>query len=329
MQDSERTGEGLSAEILRRCGPIAGSFLTVARGVDVEKLVSLLTASGVPGHLPLAEEMRRSYFNVVCQRLAQAEIIEVPTLAIGLLELHNHQEFRRNVENLSGILTTNHDGLLQVASQAVFGAVNLGFTFRSQDFASLEAGGVPLLSQLHGSFTWSPGVPIGVRRLRADAPYAPEMLWLPPAILKEAKAYPFNKLAAISHELLVNSCDVLRVVGSSMTQNDWNVLSLIFNAQCHREAVGRPIFNVELLVPPSTGANIQEQCSYLRGLTTIEHLSEGEFDLYQGEDWSSDAELRNVFAYWLKQKISYHHAHGNLGSGELQGAMAKIAGMTR
>jgi hypothetical protein len=39
-------GEGLSTRILRRCGASARSFLVEHKGIDIEKLLSLLTSSG-------------------------------------------------------------------------------------------------------------------------------------------------------------------------------------------------------------------------------------------------------------------------------------------
>ncbi len=320
-------GEGVSAGILRRSSVEYHHILAEDGGVDIEKLISLLAASGVARHTDLAEEMRRLYFNEVHRRLLAAKVA-APRLAIALLQMHKNTPFQQNVETLAGVLTTNHDGLLQIAFQDVFSAVNLGFRFVSPEFVPTLGGSVPPLIQLHGSFTWRFGMPIKVRKLRRASNYRRDRVWLPPTILKESKAYPFNKLAAGGYSLLFERCDVLRVVGSSLTQNDWNVLSLIFNAQRHREAVGKPAFKIELIMPHRDGVGIQRECSYLSGLTPIGYLTEGQFGAYKEDSSMQDPDMRNVFAYWLKEKITYHFRREEFGAiGELKGAMATVSGM--
>src|SRR6266542_1758899 len=212
------------------------------------------------------------------------------------------------------------------AFQKVYGAVNLGFPFVSPEFTLAGPNSIPLLLQLHGSFTWTFGVPMEVRRMRRESTYHPDTVWLPTTILKESKAYPFNRLAALAYALLVDRCDVLRVIGSSLTQNDWNVLSLIFNAQRHREAVNRSTFKLELIMPQRHGVGIEAECSYLSGLTPVGYLTEGRFEPYKEDPLDQDPGMSNVFAYWLKEKITHHYRRGEFGAGELRGAMATISG---
>jgi hypothetical protein len=197
----------------------------------------------------MADGMRQQYFEVIHSCLLQARIIDRPELAGALLELHRNDAFR-GIETLLGMITTNHDGLLQVASQAAHGGVKLGIPFVSTDFQQADTPDVPVVLQVHGSFTWRFGVPPQAACLRRDTTYSRETLWIPPSILKEAKAYPFNKLMALAYELL-RHCDVLRVIGASLTQNDWNVLSLIFNAQRHQQWSGSQVFRIEVVGPQS------------------------------------------------------------------------------
>jgi len=300
-------------------------FLGENEGKDIEKLISLLVASGVDSLSDLAEGIRQRYFWDIRNNLVKAEIIQSPKLAQGLLEMHNMQHFRDEVESLSGMLTTNHDGLLQIASQKVFGEINLGFLFDSDDgLKSTGSNDTPPILQLHGSFTWKFAVPIKVTKLRKSSPYSADTSWIPPTILKESKNYPFNKITALAYELLVKKCDVLRIIGSSLTQNDWNVLSLFFNAQRHRELVNDVPFQVQLITSHKTGEYISQQCSYLKNLTPIGFLSDGKFAAYKGK--SVPADMKNVFAYWLKEKIYYHRKRGDFGSGDITDTMAEIAG---
>ena len=327
MRDDNRFGEGVSTRILKRTGRAGATFLGEDHGVDIEKLISLLTASGIGQHSELAEKMRDYYFEEIRGRLASAKVIDSPELAVCLLEMHKDSRFTREVETLSGIFTTNHDGLLQIATGTVFGAVNIGFPFTSEHFIVADADSVPPILQLHGSFTWSFGVPIEVTRLQVGSRYVPGGIWIPPTILKESKNYPFNKLMGLAYELLAKRCDVLRVIGSSMTQNDWNVLSLIFNAQRHREVLTGAAFRIELIMPHDAGEEIRQLCSYLKNVTPIGYLTDGEFGTYKEGKLPAESELNNQFAYWLKQKIYYHRT--NNAFGVLGPTMAKVVGETR
>src|SRR5438876_9007222 len=125
MRDSEKRGEGLSTRILKRLPEPWRKRFLVDQGTDIEKLISLLGASGVSEHVKLAERIRRLYFEDICNNLADAKVLLAPQLAIGLLTMHNNEDFKRQ-ETLSGVISTNHDGLLQLASQRVNAALNLG-----------------------------------------------------------------------------------------------------------------------------------------------------------------------------------------------------------
>lgn len=327
MRDNEERGEnGVATRILNRISAKWKAFLGEDRAMDIEKLISLLAASSVESLSGLAEKIRRRYFLEIRRSLVLAKVIQRPKLATALLEMHSNDYFRNNVEILSGILTTNHDGLLQISCQEVFREVNLGFPFVSEELTPAISDTTPPLLQLHGSFTWKFGVPIVVKKLRKDLPYSAETIWIPPTILKEAKNYPFNKVTGMAYEVLAKQCDVLRVVGSSLTQNDWNVLSLIFNAQRHRELVRGAPFLIELITPHETGENIKQDCSYIKNITPVGYLTEGDFGDYKESNLTPDDERNNVFAYWLKEKIDYHRRRGEFGNIALGKTMAQIVG---
>src|SRR5258708_14354192 len=239
--------------------------------------------------------MRGECFCELRDSLATSGVIDNPKLAMQLLEMHNDRKFERETEVLSGVITTNHDGLLQIASQAIFGGLNIGLSFVSDEFAPVTSKVAPPLVQLHGSFTWQFGVPMRVAPVKAKSKYSVDTVWIPPTTMKESKHYPFNKLSGFAYELLAERCDVLRVVGASLTQNDWNVLSLIFNAQRHREFVRGSPFRIELIMPHSVGERIARECAYLRHLTPIGFLSEGNFSPYKDQEIAPESDLANPF----------------------------------
>ena len=314
MRDTRAFGEGITTRILNRTGRRPTRDFGSQQGVDIEKLISLLAASGIDEHTQLAETFRENYFNELRSSLATAEVRDNPLLAIRLLQLHRDRQFREEVETLSGIITTNHDGLLQVASQNVFKSINIGFNFSSENFTRANSNSVPPILQLHGTFTWQFDMPIKVERLRRTSKY-PDTVWIPPAILKESKNYPFNKLSGLAYELLANRCDVLRVVGASLSQNDWNILSLIFNAQRHRESTKGTAFLIELIMPQHDGERIVKECAYLKNINPIGFLTEGQFASYKSpEEIALRSELANPLAYWLGEKTNYHRSRQELSN---------------
>jgi hypothetical protein len=323
MRDSV-LGEGVSTRILKQLPKRWRSPFAADKGTDIEKLISLLVGCNISSYSGLAETIRKLYFEDVCRSLANSGMMANPQLSIAILDLHNNASFRAR-ETLSGIITTNHDGILQFASKEVHGAVNLGIPFVSTDV--VENAGLPPILQLHGSFTWQFEMPISVSFLTALSTYQKGTVWIPPSIAKDSKSYPFNKIAAMSYELLAHKCDILRVVGSSLTQNDWNVLSMIFTAQRHREIVGKKSFRIELIMPQPSGDVIVEQCSYLNEMFPIGHLSEGDFAAYKEADKTPiTTEMQNPLSYWLKEKLRFHQTRGELGSAPLNLRLAQIVG---
>src|SRR5437667_8366575 len=60
MTDTD-LGEGVSTGILSKLGT-EGEAFKADKGTDIEKVISLLTASGIDEHLALAQKMRKLYF---------------------------------------------------------------------------------------------------------------------------------------------------------------------------------------------------------------------------------------------------------------------------
>ncbi|MEP6911377.1 MAG: hypothetical protein ABI923_01405 [bacterium] len=317
--------EGVATRILKQ---LPSSMFGVDGDLDIEKAISLLTASGVGSHLQRAEEMRRLYFEDIRKSLIAAKILRQPKLAMGLLEMHNNPSFSSGVESLSAIITTNHDGLLQVASEKVLKAVNIGFPFESEDLTPANSKTLPPILQLHGSLTWRFAVPLKVSRLDATPRKLYDTMWIPPTIQKESKNYPFNKLNALAYEVLSERCDVLRVVGSSLTQNDWNILSLLFNAQRHRDRARKSSFGIELIMSQKGGLSIKTSCSYLKNALVIGSLSDGhfaEFKNFENRDPPAGSVWTNPFFFWLREKINFHLREGHFGSAGIESTMKEVA----
>lgn len=322
MKDSKRLGSGVSTRVLRRANIDRNLEIQEA---DIEKLISLLSASGIEEYRATAEELRGLYYKEILDTLSKAGILEKPKLAIGLLEMHKNAVFKK-VENLTGIITLNHDNLFQIASQKVHGCVNLGFKFDSNHFKYDENCIAPYIIQLHGSFNWKNSLTIEVLKLSTKSKYDKEILWIPPAILKEAKDYPYNKLMGLAYELLTKKCNLLRIIGCSLSQNDWNLISLIFNSQYYQYYFNdKNCFKIELIMDHETGEAIKKDYSYLRHLFSIGYLTDGKFSDYKDETRRS-TEMYNPFKYWLKTKARNHKKRKELDLVDIGETLKEILG---
>src|SRR5437870_681561 len=67
MGDTNDFPNGIATAVLDRLGPKGESF-KADKNPDIEKLISLLTASGIDKHLEVAEDMRQYYFEEICTR---------------------------------------------------------------------------------------------------------------------------------------------------------------------------------------------------------------------------------------------------------------------
>src|SRR5262249_24506010 len=107
MQDSNDLGEGIASRIVRLLdGKWQAAFFN-DKGIDIEKLISLLAASGLAEYVTLAATIRKLYYEDICATLAKARILSEPRLAISVLELHQIESLNAK-ETLAGIITTNH-----------------------------------------------------------------------------------------------------------------------------------------------------------------------------------------------------------------------------
>src|SRR5205807_540812 len=116
---------------------------------------------------------------------------------------------------------------------------------------------------------------------------------------------------------------------SAMTQNDWNILSLVFNAQRHNIFLGEKPFKIELIMPQKDAMATEKSSAYLMNIIPMASIKDGDFSSY--EEWTDDYPPSNMdegnpFFYWLNQKLNFHQSRGEFGANPLVGIMAKVAG---
>jgi hypothetical protein len=108
--------------------------------------------------------------------------------------------------------------------------------------------------------------------------------------------YPFNLLWGRAYELL--DCDILRVIGCKLSQNDWGLISLLFNTQLEAGNA----YQIELICSHESGEKIRERNGFLRNVKILGELENCQ-DLI-------DPEPLNVFESWLRSKIAVHRGRG-------------------
>ena len=95
---------------------------------------------------------------------------------------------------------------------------------------------------------------------------------------------------------------------------------------CYRLAVNKLNLDRDWHVSARPLSQNTTDCSYLKNLTPIGFLTEGEFEPYKEDVTSYTDEMKNPLFYWLKEKISFHVRQTDLGESPLHSVVAKIAG---
>jgi len=152
-----------------------------------------------------------------------------------------------------------------------------------------DKGHWPLL-KLHGSFDWFFDVNMDKILVRKSGNIN-TMQWIPPRLNKEYLNYPYNIIHGKAYELLVQ-CDILRVIGCGLNQNDIGLISLLFKTQ----KKGANPYSIDIIGSRPTRKNISERLGML--LTFAESF-------YENNDWGKlgKPDTENPFLDWLYFKI--------------------------
>ena len=260
---------------------------------DIELYISLLESLGIKKYSSAATKLRDIFCECIQEGLIQAGKPIEPLLAMALLEMHNAPEIQA-FEQLNGIITLNYDNLLDRAFNKILGGVNYGIACKCVSGNYNISQKEPPLIKLHGSFNWRTGFPIRiVDGRKAHLRGQKEMIWIPPSIEKEMDRYPFNLLWGRAFELL--DCDTLRIVGCSLSRNDWGVLSLLFFSQLG--SAPKRSYQIEIINQQKMGNDMRREIGFLRHLKVL-----GELDGCQEFD-NEQLKIPNVFETWLKRKL--------------------------
>jgi hypothetical protein len=274
---------------------------------DFEQIITFLEDSPSRSHRDFAADMKLIFSSVLRSRLddVKAELGDVHSLLYAaLIDMHLIPD---SPERLNGFLTLNYDVFLEHAIQFHLAhSVDYGVAVGGTDAA---AEGIRVL-KLHGSFGWSDAWPIA---LATDSTAG---LWIPPGIRKAKSEYPFNAIWGLARELL--ECDILRIIGCNLGQNDWDLVSLLFTT-IHSHHAGEK-YEVEVIAWPDDAERMARNFPYLNVKSILEIDGIGrsvvaevlgcaptEFDDLAMPDRelvrkNTRAKVGNPFAFWLTQK---------------------------
>lgn len=242
--------------------------------LNIELLISLIENSKVPGW---------EYKTHVLKTLVEKDIkgILVPArtrrfyLHKALFQYHQQPSTTAN-EKLIGVISLNYDHVADDAYQKVLGSANYSL---SLDAETSRSQNIPLL-KLHGSFNWD-NVTIRGRRRRIEI--------IPMGSSKSYLHAPYGFIWNRALEVLIE-CDVLRVVGCSLSQNDAHLVDLLFKAQLER----RDPFGLQIIDSVTAGDDIRRNYGFFPNITTLSDLG----------GISGGTGPANPFAAWLKSRTT-------------------------
>lgn len=203
-----------------------------------------------------------------------AERLNTFYLHKALFELHEHNDN----EIIIGLISLNYDTVLDTACKWRYGDGEPDYSF---PFRTHESDKPPLL-KLHGSFSWE-DIEINGRKRKIPI--------IPVGINKNYLRLPYNFIWGRALEVLTD-CDILRVVGCSLSPNDVQLIDLLFKAHLEKGAA----FEIQIISSDRTGLIIKSRYDFFPKITTAEKIEEPLIrDVKDGS---------NMFKEWLKAKGS-------------------------
>jgi hypothetical protein len=275
--------------------------------VDIEHLISILETNY---HYYSTQKIREYYHDAII--VITKEILEnigkpafKPNLYSILFDLHS---VRGLPEKVKCLMTLNYEDILE---QALKSHLNVDTDYII-DRRKTEKGArkIPLL-KLHGSFNWKNTRPITVKE--ANKMQSKDALWIPPGLDKKKETYPFNILWGKAFDYLM-TCDTLRVIGCSLSRNDWGLIPMIYIAM--RLSNKKQAFEIEIIDFFDVGEKIKKNYPYLniKSICDVKEFKDYLIDVYSLNKTepipeyvkhyiSSEASKKiNIFEWWLKSK---------------------------
>lgn len=271
-------------------------------GNDVEHLISVLETQ----HNYHASEKIRKYYRDAIVEIAHPISAFPPqkNLYSALIDMHN---IDNTGEELECFITLNYEDILENTIKKIF-KKQVDYCLDSNN-SKANKDSIKVL-KLHGSFNWQNTRPIEISTMRSVS--SSKTLWIPPGVDKKKDNYPFNYLWGKAVETLYH-CDILRVVGCSLSRNDWGLIPILYTIQKFNKS-GK-ILDIEIIDFPKTAETIIGNYRYMKfkKLTDIPEFIGFYKKLFSSASTSeivveinnkfSDTSKSNPFYEWLDCKL--------------------------
>lgn len=217
---------------------------------DIEHLISVLEAQY---HYATTEKLRRYYQRALVELAIDISVSDTATLYTVLTDLH--MNIPDLDEELLCFITLNYEDILENSIKRHL-KCDIDYTILTSRPTKNEN---PIrVIKLHGSFNWKNSRPVQIRSMKSLADRG-NALWIPPGVEKRKDNYPFNSLWGKAKDFLLE-CDILRIVGCSLSRNDWGLIPILYTVQKFNDKTN---IEIEIIDYLQTGQRIKENYSYL------------------------------------------------------------------
>lgn len=255
---------------------------------DIELFISLVESLKTEISEKHAILLRRYFREDILKNIFINNKQIIPQLNSSLIELH---ELNNKKEKILGFLTLNYDPIFEKSFKIKKIKIDYGVAVNNQgsmDFTS-KSDKQYLLLKLHGSFDWYLKPDINKISI-SSGDKAEDSLWIPPRLNKEYLNYPYNLIHGKAFELL-RQCDILRIVGCSLNQNDTGLISLLFRTQKLRN---RP-YSIEIINAPNALLDIKKRLGLMFSFSE---------SFYDNDKWEQlERNPDNPFLDWLYHNV--------------------------
>lgn len=249
--NADTSMQGISDNVLKMSKKAGAEYYNLVQDFslppkqDIELTISLFESftSESTAFKGVHKELRELFRKYLITEIYKKNF--TPRLSCSLLYLHKKygKYMGENGEQLLGILTTNYDSILDKAFMNLYKSLNCGCKFISEDYKMDST--IPPLLKLHGSFNWKITQYLEVSKQFEKLSYLDDYSgWIPPSVYKKPSAELFQDIWNKSKQVLEN-CEVLRVIGSSLRNEDWCLIALIFTSQISRKKLTGDAFTIE------------------------------------------------------------------------------------
>ncbi|TSD63862.1 hypothetical protein FFF34_014940 [Inquilinus sp. KBS0705] len=266
---------------------------------DLEQIISVMEYQ----YQYASSTTLRRYYRDAIVKLSKKISANPPKSNLYSILIDMHLNLQNSLdEELLCIISLNYEDILEKTIDKHF-KIQVDYGINKLPTAN----GIQIF-KLHGSFNWENVRPIKVATnmtsLRSE-----NTLWIPPGVDKRKENYPFNLLWGKANEAIMN-CDVIRVVGCSLSRNDWGLIPMLYTIQKFHSTGHK--FAIEIIDFPEIAEKIKTNYKYL-DITSIDDIPEF-FDFYKKQfpSASDDAikteivnSLNNPLQSWLEAKIEY------------------------